>query len=73
MPASRVHPNPDVMTTREAADYLGISTAMVAKLLHARLLPSGRIGARRYFLRSQLDAWLDAGGTDAEPAPGNAA
>lgn len=73
MPASRVHPNPDVMTTREAADYLGISTAMVAKLLHAGLLPSGRIGTRRYFLRGQLDAWLAAGGTDAEPSPGNAA
>ncbi len=73
MPASRVHPNPDVTTTPEAADYVGISTAMVAKLLHAGMLPGGRIGARRYFLRGQLDAWLAAEGTDAEPSSGDAA
>lgn len=58
MPAPRAHPNPDTLTTPEAAAYLRISKAKLAELIAARIVPSYKIGARRFFLRSALDQWL---------------
>ncbi len=47
------------MTTREAADYLGISVNSLHKLTAARAIPFGQMGERGrcYFKRPDLDAW----------------
>lgn len=47
------------MTTREAANYLGISVHSLHKLTAAREIPfeQNGEGARCYFKRADLDAW----------------
>lgn len=50
------------MTTAEAATYIGRSTTALHKLTAARAIPfeQEREGARCYFKRSDLDAWMRA-------------
>lgn len=58
MAGPRSHPNPDALATAEAAVYLRISKAKLADLIAAKAVPSYKIGARRFFLRSALDEWV---------------
>jgi excisionase family DNA binding protein len=67
MAVPRSHPNPDALTVDEAASYLGISRAKLAELIAGGVVPSYRLGRRRFFLRSVLDEWLHGlatGGSD---------
>jgi excisionase family DNA binding protein len=63
---------PDVLSRHEAADYLHISISALGNLLAAGQVPSIKIGRRRVFLRSSLDAWMAALETTA-PTGGTAA
>ncbi len=61
MAADAARPEPDRwLTTGEAAAYIGRSTTALHKLTAGRAIPfsqAGR-GARCYFRRSDLDAWM---------------
>ncbi len=50
----------DWMTTREAAAYIGRSVTALHKLTAAQAIPfeQEKPGARCYFNRSDLDAWM---------------
>lgn len=58
MPQPHPNPNPDTLTVDEAASYLRISRAKLAEMTACGTVPSYRLGRRRFFLRSVLDAWL---------------
>lgn len=47
------------LTTREAADYLGVTVAALHKLTAARRIPfdQGGPGCKCYFRRADLDRW----------------
>lgn len=49
----------ELMTTKEAAEYLGVSMSTLYKMTHNRVIPyykpTGRIS---YFNRADLDAWM---------------
>jgi excisionase family DNA binding protein len=46
----------------EAASYLACSTSRIYTLVSARRIPYHKDGSRLLFRRSQLDAWVEAGG-----------
>ena len=59
--AAGTGPEPDRwLTTREAAGYIGRSPNGLHKLTAARAIPCSQDGpgARCYFRRSDLDAWM---------------
>jgi excisionase family DNA binding protein len=59
--AAGTGPEPDRwLNTREAAGYIGRSTSATHKLTAARAIPFAQAGpgARCYFRRSDLDAWM---------------
>jgi len=59
--AASTEPEPDRwLTTREAASYIGRSTTALHKLTAGRAIPFSQEGpgARCYFRRSDLDAWM---------------
>ena len=50
---------PEIMTVKETADYLRVSSSLVEKLGGAGKLPRIKIGNRVLFQRKALDAWLE--------------
>jgi excisionase family DNA binding protein len=48
----------DVMTAREAAEYLRLPVRSVPQYAHAGELPSVKIGRHRRFRRSSVERWL---------------
>jgi len=46
------------LTRVEAAEIIGISRAKIDELIACGAIPSLKIGGRRLFLRSSLEAWL---------------
>jgi len=48
---------PEVLTVKEAADYLRCSTSTIYRLSERGVLPSFRVGAEWRFRRDELDAW----------------
>jgi excisionase family DNA binding protein len=52
------------MTTREAAEYLGITRNALHKLTAARAIPFSQdvAGGKCWFLKSELDDWRRRGG-----------
>ncbi len=50
---------PGLMTVEQVADYLGLSTSYIRKAVHARTIPSLKIGSAVRFRRSDIDAWVD--------------
>jgi excisionase family DNA binding protein len=53
--------NEDRMTRQEAADYLGVSYGTLSHWASKGInnLPYRKIGLRTYYLRSELDQWLE--------------
>jgi excisionase family DNA binding protein len=67
---------PDVLTLREAADYLRLSERSLYELARARRLPAAQLGGKWLFPRPRLEAWLAAqadagieGGHGQDPPP----
>lgn len=48
-----------LLKTKEARDYLGISTNAMYALMRCRTFPSIRIGGRYYVCADKLEEWLD--------------
>lgn len=55
MPSSEA---PDVLDRGEAAEYLRISLSELGYLIASERVPSFKLGRRRLFRRSSLDAWM---------------
>ena len=56
----------DVMTLREAADYLRVHWRTLADWAREGRVPVSRLGRAYRFRRAVLDRWLDEGGTERE-------
>lgn len=56
------------LTTREAAEHLGMHPDTLRRLAAGRTIPSEQDGpgCSLHFRRSELDAWRESGGTRAE-------
>ena len=51
----------DVLTAREAADYMGVTLQYLYRLTSARLIPHSKpTGKVLYFRRVELEDWLTA-------------
>ena len=50
---------PDVMTTRELAEYLRLSERSVYRLLERGEIPAVKVGGQWRFRKSAVDEWLD--------------
>ena len=50
---------PDVLTAREAADYLQISPSMLLREARAGVIPGKKIGRQWRFSRPALLGWLE--------------
>jgi excisionase family DNA binding protein len=57
---------PEVMTTKEAAEYLRTTTDTVKRLARNGALPSAKLGRGWRFRKPDLDEWLRNGGTRQE-------
>ena len=57
---------PDVMTLREAADYLRVHWRTLADWARDGRVPVSRLGRAYRFRKALLDQWLDEGGTERE-------
>ncbi len=57
----------DVMTAEQAAEYLQTSVYTVKRHAREGTIPAAKLGREWRFLRSELEAWLSAGGTDKRP------
>jgi excisionase family DNA binding protein len=58
---------PDVLTTKEAADYLRTSVDSVKRLARQGKLPAAKLGNEWRFSRRRLMEWIERGGLLAEP------
>ncbi len=56
---------PDVLTLRQAADYLQVHPRTMGDMARAGRVPGARVGNRWRFLRASLDAWLQEKETQA--------
>jgi excisionase family DNA binding protein len=50
---------PEIMTIREAADYLRISLSSLYKLAQEGRIPSQKVGRHWRFRREGIDRWLE--------------
>ncbi|UTT52312.1 helix-turn-helix domain-containing protein [Microbacterium maritypicum] len=55
----------ELMTVEEVAEETRRTVASVRWLLHTKQLKSGKVGGRRLIRRSDLEAWIEAGFTEA--------
>jgi PTS system nitrogen regulatory IIA component len=53
---------PDLLTTRQLAQYLQLSERSVYRMLERGELPATRVGGQWRFRKSAVDEWLDQGG-----------
>lgn len=51
----------EVLTSREAANYMGVSLSCLYKMTMARRVPHYKSGKLCYFNRSELEGWLMRG------------
>jgi excisionase family DNA binding protein len=52
----------DTMTPTEAAAYLHLGVETVKRKAREGVLPAAKTGRKWLFRKTELDAWLDAGG-----------
>jgi excisionase family DNA binding protein len=60
--APKSHTNLEVMTLREAAEYLRCHYSTVYRLIQQQGLPVFRLGRDWRILKSELDQWIAKGG-----------
>ena len=60
---------PDILTLREAAEFLRLSERSLYELARSHRVPAAQLGGKWLFPRSQLERWLttQADGQEAEP------
>lgn len=54
----------EVMNLQSVREYLGVSETLIRELLASRRIPAAKVGRVWRFRRSEIDAWLAAGGTN---------
>jgi excisionase family DNA binding protein len=54
---------PEILTTKEAADYLRTSVDRLKRMAREGSLPAAKLGRDWRFPKAEIDAWLAAGGT----------
>jgi excisionase family DNA binding protein len=64
-----LYDRPDLLTVREAADYLRLSRAKMYALTQSGTIPSYKPGGRTLILRSDLDAHILRSKVQAETRP----
>ena len=47
------------LTTEQAADYIGVSSDWLLDNLESRLIPYYKPARRYYFIKEQLDEWME--------------
>lgn len=57
----------EVLTTREAAEFLSMHEKTLVRKARAGLIPAGRTGRAWRFSKRQLIAWLEEGGIKDSP------
>ena len=57
----------EIMTTREAAEFLSMHEKTLVRKARAGLIPAGRTGRAWRFSRRQIIAWLEEGGVNISP------
>ena len=60
MKRNGVKNQPNIMTLREVAGYLGLHVMTVYKLTREGRVPAAKIGGQWRFKRDVLDTWLEA-------------
>lgn len=55
----------EILSTAEAAEFLGMSRNFVYVMARKRLIPHTRVGSRKIFLRDTLIQWLRDGQQEA--------
>jgi excisionase family DNA binding protein len=65
-------PSESLMTVKEVAALLRVSTQTLYKMLEQRRIPGIKIGSQWRFDRTRFEAWLESGGAAAaESGPEN--
>ena len=59
----------EVMTLREASQYLGITPDTLYKYLGEKSIPAFKLGNRWRFKRDLLDRWIERKSEPMEPVP----
>ena len=60
MKRNGVKQQPNIMTLREVAGYLGLHVMTVYKLTREGRVPAAKIGGQWRFKRDVLDTWLES-------------
>ena len=55
--------SPEVMTTKQVAEYLQVNPITVTRLAKEGKIPYAMVGARMRFPKAEIDKWLASGGS----------
>ena len=59
--ATLVPPPPDLMDFNDAAIYLKRSVSSLRNLIYRKQIPYTKAGSRVWFIKTELDKWLEEG------------
>mgnify|MGYP001051195679 CR=1 FL=1 len=48
----------DIMSTKELAQYIGLSKSKIYQLIRQKKIPASKIGRQYKFSKDMVDAWL---------------
>lgn len=48
-----------LLTSQEAADFLGISPRSLSRLISAKLIPFVKVGSKYMFTKKALEVWIE--------------
>jgi excisionase family DNA binding protein len=60
-----------IMTVKEVAKYLKVSTSTIYHKVLKNEIPSAQIGKKRVFPKSKIDDWINTGGSKTQPNKGS--
>jgi excisionase family DNA binding protein len=66
-PGQNISDDDPIWGTGEVAQYLGVSTDLIQKLISKREIPFFKVGDRNRFKKSKIDKWVE--GRTVKPLP----
>ena len=66
-PYRQLSPMENMLTVKEVAALLRVSTQTLYKMLEQGEIPAVKIGSQWRFDREKIKAWIDSRGVDSEP------